>query len=246
MAHLKLERLGEAALITLDRPAVLNAIDTAMLDAFDAALDEVEAGDARVLLLTGAGRPVCDAHAFAAGRVARMHALMLRLIDFRQPSIAVLNGLAYGGGLELALACTFRIAAPAAKLCMPEVKHGLLPAYGGTQLLPRLIGAGRALEMMLTGESIAAADALAIGLLTRVDADPIAGALALARRLPNGAGLALRMIRRGVAHGADLDLRAAFDLERSLALEVARSPEAAQGVRDFVTRERGAADRQGG
>jgi enoyl-CoA hydratase/carnithine racemase len=167
-----------------------------------------------------------------------MHALILRLIEYRQPSIAALNGLAYGGGLEIALACTFRTAAPTAKLCMPEIRHSLVPSYGGTQLLPRLIGTGRALEMMLTGESLDAEEALRIGLVNAVDLDPIAAAVALAERMPNGAGQAQSMIRKSVVIGTNLNLAGALDLERELAMDIAVSDAARQGAASFSNRRR--------
>jgi len=251
MAILTVERTGPCAVVTLNRPQVLNAINTEMLDLIDAALGDIESADARALVLTGTGRAFCsgsdiggeESHEgstqdFANARIARMHALILRLLDFPKPSIAALNGLAYGGGLELALACTFRTASPLARLSLPEIKLGLMPAYGGTQLLPRLIGAGRALELMLTGESIDANEALKIGLVNAVDADPVGAACNLAERLPGGAGMAQHMIRRAVAHGANLDLAAALELERVSATELAVSEEAQKGVMRFAARRR--------
>lgn len=249
MTEIVASRDGRVAIVTLNRPAVLNAINTEMLDALDAALDAIEASDAQLLVLTGAGRAFCsgsdigghrpapeDLRQVAETRIKRMHALVLRLIGFKQPSVAALNGLAYGGGLELALACTFRIASPSAKLCMPEIRHGVLPSYGATQLLPRLIGAGRALELMLTGASLAGAEAKSIGLVTGVDDDPVAAAVAFAERLPNTGSLSHHMIRRAVVHGQHLDIAAALDLERELAIEVALSREAQDGISRFNDR----------
>jgi enoyl-CoA hydratase len=251
METLKLERSGSVAIITLDRPEKLNAITTLMLDELHFALTETEQSDATAVVITGAGRGFCagsdisgtdqhpgDTRSFAEDRIKRMHGLILRLIAYRQPSIAAINGLAYGGGLEIALACTFRIAAPTAKLCMPEVRHGLVPSYGGTQLLPRLIGSGRALEMMLTGAAIDADEALRIGLVNDTAADPVAAAFALADRMPNGAGMAQRMIRKAVAIGTGLDLAGALDLERELAMEIAVSDEARHGAASFTSRAR--------
>lgn len=251
MQTLEFKRIGTAAVVTLNRPHKLNAINSMMLDELDAVLDETEASDASVLIVTGAGRAFCsgsdisgderhqgDTRTFAEARIRRMHALVLRLAGFRQLSIAALNGLAYGGGLELALACTFRTAAPGTTLCMPEIQHSLVPSYGGTQLLPRLIGAGRALEMMLTAESIDAAQALQIGLVTVVATDAVEAAMALAARLPNGAGVAQRMIRRAVALGCGLALPAALELERELAMEIAVSEQARQGAALFKVRKR--------
>ena len=257
METINLDRQGRVALVTLNRPEKLNAITTHMLDDLDAVLTDVEASDAHAVIFTGAGRAFCagsdisgadehrgDTLRFAEERIRRMHALILRLIDYRQPSFAALNGLAYGGGLEIALACTFRTCAPHAKLCMPEIRHSLVPSYGGTQLLPRLIGAGRALEMMLTGKAITAEHALRIGLVNAVDDNPVAAAVALAERMPNGAGEAQRMVRRSVAHGTILELAAALDLERELAMEIAVSDEARQGAAAFTKRPRGKDERE--
>lgn len=249
MAHLLVDRVGQCTILTLNRPNVLNALNTALVEELEAAVDQVEASDAQALILTGSGRAFCSGtdisgkephegttEEFASARIARMHALALRLRDLPQPSIAVLNGLAYGGGLELALAFTFRIAAPTAALCMSEVTLGLMPSYGGTQLLPRLIGQGRALEMMLTGKPMSAEEALRIGLLNAVDADPLAAAISFAERLPSGTGLAQRMIRRSVDSGAHLDLASAFRLEQELAMEIARSPDAKEAALRFHAR----------
>jgi enoyl-CoA hydratase len=249
MALILVERIGQCAVLTLNRPAVLNALNNAILDELEAAIDQVEASDAQVLILTGAGRAFCsgtdisgkDPHEgtpeeFAATRVGRMHALALRLQDLPQPSIAALNGLAYGGGLELALGFTFRTAAPTAALCMVEVTLGLIPSYGATQTLPRLIGQGRALEMMLTGAPMSAEEALRIGLVNAVDPDPVGAAIAFADRLPDGAGPAQRAIRRAVARGAHLDLPSALDIERELTLEIARSPAAREAGARFQAR----------
>jgi enoyl-CoA hydratase/carnithine racemase len=249
MSVLSLERIGDCAVATLNRPDVLNAFSTPLLDLIDEALDQVEASDATALVFTGAGRAFCsgsdlsgeDAHdgdtlGFANARIARMHALLLRLIDFPKVSIAALNGLAYGGGLEFALGCTFRTASPGARLCLPEIRLGLMPSYGGTQLLPRLIGPGRALELMLTGESVEAAEAHRIGLVNVVDEDPVGAAVRLAGRLPGGAGIAQRVIRRCVADAANLDLAAALERERIHALEVADSEDARKGVERFLAR----------
>lgn len=252
MEALKVDRVGRTALVILNRPEKLNAITTRMIGDLEVALRDIETSDARALIITGAGRAFCAGsdiggadlhdghkHGFAEERIRRMHALILRLIEYRQPSIAALNGLAYGGGLEIALACTLRTCAPGAKLCMPEIRHSLVPSYGGTQLLPRLVGAGRALELMLTGEAITAEQAFRIGLVNVVDGDPVTAAVALAERLPNGAGAAQRMIRRAVARGASLELTAALDVERELAMEIAVSAEARQGAASFTNRPRG-------
>ena len=158
----QLSRIDELALMTFDRPEVLNALNFELLRELGAAIDQVAGGDARELLVTGAGsRAVCAGadvkelmdRSLAATRqgAALGQAIFAKLDVLPIPSIALINGYALGGGLELALACTFRIALPGARLGLPEIKRGLIPGYGGTQRLPRLIGEARALEMILTG-----------------------------------------------------------------------------------------------
>src|SRR3954453_20562779 len=176
---IQLTRLDEFALITLNRPDALNALSFGLIDDLARALDEVGRSDARALLITGAG-----AKAFCAGadikeltgrsiteqkRGAELgQATFARIERLPMPSVAVINGYAFGGGLEMALACTFRIATRNAKMGLPEVKLGLIPGYGGTQRLPRAIGEARAMEMILTGRAIDAEEAYRIGLVQRI------------------------------------------------------------------------------
>jgi enoyl-CoA hydratase len=152
---LHLTRIDELTLVRLDRPEVLNALNFELLRDLAAAIDQVAGGDARALLVTGAGdRAFCAGADIKEliGRSLRAHregaafgqAIFARLDTLPIPSIALINGYAFGGGLELALACTFRLAARSARLGLPEIKLGLIPDYGGTQRLPRLIGEARA------------------------------------------------------------------------------------------------------
>src|SRR5258708_82722 len=174
-----LSHIDEVALITLDRPEALNALSFAQLHDLNRILDSIGTSKARALLVTGAGD-----RAFSAG--ADVKELMGRsLVEQRagaalgqagranldqlpMPSVALINGYAFGGGLELALACTFRIAVRTAKLGFPEIKLGLIPGYGGTQRLPRLVGEARALELILTGRTIDAEEAERFGLVNRL------------------------------------------------------------------------------
>ncbi len=180
-AHLTLESAGDGvALITIRRPEKLNALTNALMSELDEAFRQVEAdASIRGLILTGAGEK-----AFVAGadigevadatplegraRCLRDQGIMRRLETMGKPSIAAINGYALGGGLELALCCTLRVAAENARLGLPEIKIGVFPANGGTQRLPRLVGRGRALELMLTGRLIDAAEAGRIGLVNHV------------------------------------------------------------------------------
>jgi enoyl-CoA hydratase len=167
------------AVVTLDRPEVLNALNFELLRDLGAALDQVAGGDARALLVMGAGhRAFCagadvkelmgrslraqrDGAAFGQAVFARLDVLPI-------PSVALISGYAFGGGLKLALACTFRLAARHAMLGLPEIKLGLIPGYGGTQRLPRLIGEARALEIILTGRTVEAEEAARIGLVNHI------------------------------------------------------------------------------
>ena len=180
--NISIEREGVIAVLTINRPEKRNAVNNATVEEIDSALSEIEKDKAlRVLILTGAGDK-----AFVAGadisELARRDMLLGRSDTRRRqevytriemleiPSIAAINGFALGTGLELAMACTMRVAASTAKLGQPEVKLGIIPGAGGTQRLPRLVGLGRAMEMILTGDPITAEQALAIGLVNRVTA----------------------------------------------------------------------------
>lgn len=232
---------GGIALVRLDRERVLNAMNEAMVEALEQAFERIAADDAvRAYVLTGTGRAFCVGSDLKEGgggdagaRVRRMHALVLRLVRFPKLGVAALNGLALGGGLEIAMACTFRTAAPSARLGLPEVTHGLMPAYGGTQLLPRLIGTGRALELALTGELIEAERAAAIGLVNAVADDPVAAAVALAERCSQGSETARRAILRAVVEGSGLPLEQGLEREYQGVMAVANSAEALAGIDQF-------------
>src|SRR5438132_4360004 len=166
-----LTRIDELALITLARPEILNHLNFELRRELGIALDQVAAGDARALLVTGAGDRAFCAGADVKELLGRSlpatragaafgQAIFAKLDTLPIPSIALINGYAFGGGLELALACTFRLALRTAMLGLPEIKLGLIPGYGGTQRLPRLIGEARALEMILTGRTVTAEEAL--------------------------------------------------------------------------------------
>jgi len=157
----ELTRVEEFALITLNRPDALNALSFELIADLSRAFDEVAKSDARALLITGAGTKAFCAGAdikeltgrslVAQKEGAEMgQAVFAKLDKLPIPSVAIINGYAFGGGLELALACTFRIATKNAKMGLPEIKLGLIPGYGGTQRLPRAIGEPRALEMIMT------------------------------------------------------------------------------------------------
>ena len=237
------------ATITVSRPEKLNALDKATITALGAAIDRAcAAADVGGVILTGAGR------AFVAGadisqfptlteRQAREFAHHGQTVfrDFEQstkPVIAAINGFALGGGCELALACDVRIASDAAKMGQPEVKLGIIPGYGGTQRLPRLVGKGRALQLILTGETIDAQEALRIGLVNAVV--PGAELIAAARKmmgtmLANGP-VALALAIETINQGLDLPLDAAIELEAENFGRCARTEDMREGATAFLSR----------
>src|SRR4029077_4681386 len=216
--NLLFEVKDQIARITVNRPSVLNALNRKTVEELGASLDAARQDDSvRVVILTGAGEK-----AFVAG--ADINELAKRTPvdgpDFRgfgqtvlhkletlgKPSIAAINGFALGGGCELALACTMRIASKNAKLGQPEVKPGILPGYGGTQRLPRLCGKGVAHEMILTGELITAEEALRVGLVNRVveQAELISTAEAVAKKIIANAPLAVKYAMEAVERGVEM------------------------------------------
>jgi enoyl-CoA hydratase len=237
------------SLVTVDRPEKLNALNAEVLDglrsAFEAARDDAAV---RAVILTGAGDKAfiagADISVLSAlpsaeeGRrlAAQGQALTLLMESLGKPVIAALNGYALGGGCELALACTVRIAAEGARLGQPEVKLGIVAGYGGTQRLPRLVGPGRALELLLAGDPIDAAEALRIGLVNRVVPKEklIDEARALARKLAAAGPLAVKATLEAVHRGAGLPLPEALALEADLFGFIATSADAKEGTRAFL------------
>lgn len=229
------EKRGPVAWVTLNRPAVLNAYNVRMRDelyeVFTAVRDD---SDVRALVLRGAGRAFCagaDLTEFgtapsptAARRIRFARDVWAVLTELEVPSVAALHGFAFGSGLEMALYCDLRLAAEGTLLGMPEVRLGLIPAAGGTQTLPRACGLGPTLDLLLTGRRIDAAEALRLGLVSRVVAaeqlDAEAGALA--DTLANLDAPAVRAVRRAVREGSELPLAQGLRLEARLAAALRR------------------------
>ncbi len=219
---------GPVATITLNRPEAMNSIDLEMRTAIAEACARIRADESiRVVLFTGTGKAFCTgsdlknthppdesyARAAFAGTGDRSLADM---IELEKPIVCAINGYALAGGLELALACDIRIAAENAKFGLPEVAIGSIPGAGGTQRLPRLIGMGNALHLMLTGERIDAAEALRMGLVSKVVAPDalMDAARAIAEKIAANAPLAVRAVKHLALRGADLPLKAAIEAER--------------------------------
>ena len=240
------------ARLTINRPDKLNALDRPTVEALEEAIHRV-AGDrsAGVLILTGAGD-----RAFVAGADIRELAertpvdgndyarfgqgVLDRLERLGKPSLAAINGWALGGGLELALACTLRIAADTARLGLPEVTLGIIPGFGGTQRLARLVGRGRALELILTGEPIDAREAHRIGLVNRVVApgELPAAAEVLARTLLKAGPIALRFALEAVTQGLEMTQAEGLRVEAALFGLTCATEDMREGTRAFVEKRR--------
>jgi enoyl-CoA hydratase len=235
----------DCVVMTLNRPEALNALSAEVLRQIAAAFDEVAQSKARALIVTGAGdKAFCagaDIKEFRGRSMAQDkeaiefgQALFARLDTFPVPSVAVINGYAFGGGLELALACTFRLATANAKMALPEIKLGLIPGYGGTQRLPRLIGEARALDMILTGRTVDAAEAERIGLVNRlVDGNPVEAGIAFAHGFTQYSLPALAFGRSAVQRALSVPLREGLKIEADLETLAYRTQDASEGIAAF-------------
>jgi enoyl-CoA hydratase len=241
-----LTRIDELALVMLDRHEVLNALNFELLRDFGAALDQVAGGDARALLVTGAGDRAFCAGADIKELMGRSlkaqregatfgQAILAKLDALPMPSIALINGYAFGGGLELALACTFRLAVRTARLGLPEIKLGLIPGYGGTQRLPRLIGEARALEIILTGRTVEAEEAERIGLVNRIaEGDLFEAGKSFAREMTGYSLPALGFARNAIHRGFALALREGLEIEADLNTLAFQTADAVEGMTAFL------------
>ncbi len=246
--NLIVERKEALAVITINRPKVLNALNRKTLEELSAVLADVaEDASVRVLILTGAGEKAFVAGAdiselqklesLSAQAMARFGQRVTRALEsVGKPVVAAVNGFALGGGCELAMACTIRIASEKARFGQPEVKLGLIPGYGGTQRLARLVGCGKALELILTGDPISAEEAFRIGLVNRVvpaeklmeEAERVAGVIAAV------APLAVRLGMEAVYDGYGLTLDDGLVREANLFGLVFATDDAREGLSAFL------------
>jgi len=243
---IELSRVEEFALIRLNRPEALNALSFKLVGDLSRAIDEVAASGARALLVTGAGAKAFCAGADIAELAGRTlaqtkrgaelgQATMEKITRLPMPSVAIVNGYAFGGGLELALACTFRLVTPNAKLGLPEIRLGLIPGYGGTQRLPRVVGEARALEMILTARALDAQTAVAWGLASRVvEGDPLAAGIAFAREFSGFSLPALGCAREAVERALDLPVHEGLRIEADLSTLAFQLEDAREGMDAFM------------
>ena len=239
-------QVEEFALLSLNRPDALDALSSAVLRELGDGFDWAAACGARALLITGAGERAFCAGADIAelrGRTPpqikrdseRGQTLFRRLDRLPIASVGIVNGYAFGGGLELAAACTFRVATPNAKMGVPEIKLGVIPGYGGTQRLPRLIGEAHALELVMTGRTVDADEALRIGLVSRVLAgDPLAAAMAFAREFTRYSLPALAFAREAVQRALATTLDEGLRIEADLSTLSFQMKDAAEGLAAFL------------
>jgi len=245
---LLVERDGAVAIVTINRPKVLNALNAQTLDELRRAILDLRRDETvRAVVVTGAGEKsfvagadineLAQLSSTAAREHARAGQHVFDLVEhLGKPVIAAINGFALGGGCELAMACTLRVAADTAKLGQPEINLGLIPGYGGSQRLARLVGRGRALELLLSGDPITAQEAHRLGLVNRVvaAADLLSEAKQIAAALAAKAPLAARYILEAVTQGLEMPLAEAQVYEATLFGLAAATEDMREGTRAFL------------
>ena len=246
--NIKFEKKNHIAYVTIDRPKVLNALNMATMQELKQAFASIkDDADVRVVIVTGAGEK-----AFVAGAdigelsqhtpvsakeyTHQGQAIIDSIENLGKPVIACINGFALGGGCELAMACTMRLASDNAKLGQPEVKLGLIPGYGGTQRLPRLVGKGLAMQQILTGEMISAQEAHRIGLVNEVvaAAELMPRAEAIAAKIIANSPLAIQYAMEAVNHGYDMPLADGLFLEATLFGVCCSTEDKNEGTKAFL------------
>lgn len=235
-------------IITLNRPKVYNCLNSQLLEEFEDVIDKAKYDDETfVLVITGMGEKAFCAGAdlnelvnldfFKAKKIFEKGQSIFRKLELLgKPTIAAVNGYAFGGGFELTLACSIRIASENAIFALPEVKLGMIPGYGGTQRLPRLIGKGPALDLLLTGRRLSAEEALSLNLLSQVvpQEELISTAINLAEKILENSKIAITQVLQAVERGLDLPMDSALALETLLDSIAASSDEQREGVAAFL------------
>ena len=245
---LKLAHDGAVSTLTIDRPKALNALSAQVLKELELALAEVKARpEARALIVTGggekafvAGADISEMQAYSTTQALAFaeagHRVFAALEALPLVTIAAVNGWALGGGLELALSCDLVYASEKAKLGVPEVTLAVIPGFGGTQRLTRLLGKARAKELVFTGDPVDAAKAKELGLVNDVVAPDqlLAKATEVAKKIASRGPLAIAQAKRVIEHGADLSLSAANELERQAFAGLFGSADQKEGMKAFL------------
>ncbi len=247
LENVLVEKRGHVGVITVNRPDKLNALNSGTRRDILIALDKLESNEAvRVVVITGAGEKAfiagADINEFAGMTAVKQRTVMKgrrafdAVEDFSKPVIAMINGFCLGGGCELALACDIRVASTRAKLGQPEIKLGIIPGGGGTQRLTRLIGEGKAMELILTGDFISAEEALRLGLVNHLyDPEELeAKTMELANKIAEMSPVALAMAKASVKNAARMNLREGLDSEVDLFAICFSSEDKEEGVKAFL------------
>jgi len=257
MENVRIESRDGVAIITVDRPKVLNALNAQTVQEINEAFEQARNDESvKAVILTGGGEKAFVAGADIA-ELAKMtpitgkataekgQAVFANIERFPKPVIAAINGFALGGGCELALACHIRIASERAQIGLPEVSLGIIPGYGGTQRMARLLGKGKALELILTGDRIPAAEAERIGLVNKVVApeELMNVAMEMAKKIASRGPLAVRAAIEAVMSGSEMPLEEGFFLEATLFGLLASTEDMKEGMGAFL--EKRAADFKG-
>lgn len=243
------------AVLTINRPEFRNAMSKHVIYRINVCLDEIEVDDSvSVILFTGSGNDSfvagADINELAVrtpvdGLAAVMQRLYDRIANFGKPTVAAVNGYAFGGGLELALACDIRIGSSNSEFALPETGLGIIPAAGGTQRLAKIVGLGRAVDMILTGRRLDAEQAYAAGLITEVvnPSDLLGTAQKTAQRISRKGPLAIRLVKKVVQRGFDVDHETGVLLESLAQAVIYSSEEKSEGTSAFLEKRRPDFDR---
>jgi len=246
--NLKVERDGAIGILTIDRPKVLNALNDATIAELNAAFDELAADDSvRVIILTGGGEKafvagadigelaVCDVQGGIA-KSKRGIDLLFKMENLPKAIIAAINGFALGGGCEIAMACDFRIASEKARIGQPEVTLGIIPGYGGTQRLARIVGPGMAKRLLYTGDHVKADEALRIGLVEEVvPADQLMDRCKeIANTIAARGPLAVATVKKAVNFGLNVDLPSGCEYEITHFGAICASADQTEGCNAFL------------
>jgi len=240
------EDIDDIAVLTLNRPQVRNAVNDDIVDAIEEHLADLDHHHCKAIIITGADKAFCagtDLKEMQAQgreryfqRIRRMHDLIERFRSHRCVSIAAVNGMALGGGMELAAACTFRVSHPDAFFSLPEIFLGVMPCYAGTQTITRLIGESRALDLALTGRQIRSQEAFDMGFVNRLaeSNNVVEDAVTFAKQLVQYSEVARNGIRRAIGATFDMPLTESMAVEREQAHQVFSSEDAEEGVSAFL------------